>query len=66
MKKHKILVAKSSSMIKGQDLSARAIHSSFDSWILDSGASHHMTNSCDLLDSIVHTSTSHIIVGNSS
>lgn len=51
MKKHNIPVSKPSSSSKGLALSARASHASSHNWIFDSGASHHMMHSKELLPS---------------
>jgi hypothetical protein len=51
MQQHKISVPKPSSSGKGHALSAQDLYASLDSWILDSGASHHMTHSHELLPS---------------
>jgi hypothetical protein len=58
MKQHKISVPKPSSTSKGHALSAQALYASSDSWILDSGASHHMTHSHELLASTSECSIS--------
>jgi hypothetical protein len=65
MKQHKISVPKPSSTSKGHALSAQALYASSNSWILDSGASHHMTHSHDLLASTSECSISQIAVGDS-
>ena len=67
MKEHQILAPQSSSPPtgKGHALSARAT-SSMAPWILDSGASHHITNTPQMLSSLAPTATTQIAVGNSS
>jgi hypothetical protein len=65
MQQHKIYVSKPSSTGKGHALSARALYASLDSWIFDSGASHHMTHSNELLPSTSDCSISQISIGDS-
>jgi hypothetical protein len=65
MQQHKISVPKPSSSGKGHALSAQALYASSNSWILDSGASHHMTHSHELFPSTSDCSISHIAVGDS-
>ena len=48
---------------KGHAISTRAL-SSTPTWILDSGASHHMKHSPDLVTSLVQSVTTQITVGN--
>lgn len=59
MKKHNI------SIDKRHALSAQAICKCTDNWILDSGASHHMTSCQDLLPSTSPSYISQIVVGDS-
>lgn len=59
------MVSKTSSTSKGHALSAHALHKSTDSWILDSGASHHMTHCHELLPSTSNSSILEIAVGDS-
>jgi hypothetical protein len=66
MNKNKITMPKSSSLGKGQALAARGPSSTHDSWILDFGASHHMTHDENLLDSLSDSYTTHISIGESS
>jgi hypothetical protein len=65
MKKHNISIPKPSSTSKGHALSAQALYASSDSWILDSGASHHMTHSHESLASTSERSISRIAIGDS-
>jgi hypothetical protein len=65
MKQHKISIPKPSSTSKGHVLSTQALYASSDSWILDSGASNHMTHSHELLASTSKCSISQIAVGDS-
>jgi hypothetical protein len=62
MRKHKISVLKSSSTSKGL---AQALYESSDSWILDFGASHHITHSHELLASTFECSISQIEIRDS-
>ena len=67
MKEHQILAPYSSSppIGKGHALSARATTLT-PSWILDFGASHHITNTPQLLTSLTPCSSTQIALGNSS
>jgi hypothetical protein len=65
MQQHKISVPKPSSSGKGHALSAQDLYASSDNWILDSGASHHMTHSHEFLPSTYDCSISQIAVGDS-
>jgi len=58
-------VPKYYSTSKAHALSSQALCVSLDRWILDSGASHHMTHSHELLTSTSKCSISHIAVGDS-
>lgn len=59
MKKHNISIG------KRHALSAQAICKCTDNWILDSGASHHMTSCQDLFPSTSPSNISQIVVGDS-
>ena len=58
-------MSKYSSTGKGYALSAWALYASLDSWIFDSGASHHMTQSNELLPSTSHSIISQISIRDS-
>jgi len=58
MQRHKISMSKPSSSSKGHALSAQDLYAYSNIWILDSGASQHMTHSHDLLPSTSHCSIS--------
>ena len=66
MKQHNISVSKPSSSGKGHALFAQSSHASSNSWIFDSGASHHMTHTSESLQSPSDCHISQIEVGNSS
>jgi hypothetical protein len=51
MRQPKISVPKPSSSGKWHALSAQDLYASLNNWILDSGASHHMTHSHELFPS---------------
>ena len=65
MRKHKISVPKPSYASKGHALSSQVVYAYSNSWILDSGASHHMTHSHELFTSTSECSISRIAVGDS-
>ena len=65
MQQHKTLVSKPSSSGKGHALFAQDLCASLDSWIFDSGASHHMTHSNEFLASTSNCRISQIAIGDS-
>ena len=66
MKQHNILVSKPSSSSKGIPLSTDASCAFSNSYIFDSGASHHITYSCELFPYPSYCNISQITVGYSS
>ena len=65
MQEHKVTMSNPSSTGKGHSLFAHALHKSTDSWVLDSGASHHTTQCHELFPSRSDSSISEIAVGES-